>query len=148
LKDALLDYGFYPQPIGDVGISRVDVRDIAEVAALSLTSDGHTGETYNLVGGRAHTGQSTAEVWSRALGKEIKYAGNDLDAWERQSLAYLPAWMVFDLRLMYAFFQEKGLKATPEDIETSTRVLGHAPRSFEDFAAETAKVWTASSTQA
>jgi uncharacterized protein YbjT (DUF2867 family) len=145
-KDALLGYGVYPQPIGDVGMSRVDVRDIAEVAALALTSDGHAGKTYNLVGPRAHTGQTTAEVWSKALGREIRYGGNDLDAWERQSLAYLPAWMVFDFRLMYAFFQEKGFQAAPEDVESLTRVLGHAPRSFEDFAAETAKTWTASST--
>ncbi|HXM76965.1 MAG TPA: NmrA family NAD(P)-binding protein, partial [Thermoanaerobaculia bacterium] len=28
-KDALLQYGVYPQPLGDAGLSRVDVRDIA-----------------------------------------------------------------------------------------------------------------------
>lgn len=147
VKEGLLGHGVYSQPIGDVGLSRVDVRDIAEVAALALTSDGHAGKTYNLVGPRAHTGQSTAEAWSRALGKEIRYAGNDLDAWERQALAYLPGWMVFDIRLMYALFQDKGLKATPADVETLTRVLGHAPRSFEDFAVETAKAWAASQTR-
>jgi uncharacterized protein YbjT (DUF2867 family) len=144
LKEALLGLGVYAQPIGDVGISRVDVRDIAEVAALSLTSDGHAGKIYNLVGPRALTGRSTAEIWSRALRKDIRYAGNDLDAWERQSLAHLPAPIFFDFRLMYAFFQEKGLKATPGDVETLTTILGHAPRSFEDFAEETAKAWTAS----
>ena len=38
-KDAMLGHGVYPQPFGDVGLSRVDVRDIAEVAALALTTD-------------------------------------------------------------------------------------------------------------
>lgn len=143
VKDALLQYGMYPQPIGYVGLSRVDARDIAEAAAIALTTSGHEGQTYNLVGPDVHTGKSTADVWSRALGKSVVYGGNDLDAWEQQSLQYLPAWMVFDFRLMYAFFQKNGLKATPTDIERQTKLLGHAPRSFEDFTRETARTWKA-----
>ena len=38
---------------------------------------------------------------------------NTIEAWEQQSLQYLPAWMVFDFRLMYAFFQEKGFEPRP-----------------------------------
>ena len=140
-KDAMLKYNIYPQPIGDLGLSRVDVRDIAEAAAIALTTPGHEGQTYNVVGPQAHTGKSTAEVWSRALGKTIAYGGNDLDAWEQESLQFLPGWMAFDFRLMYAFFQDKGLKATRADVERQTKLLGHAPRNFEDFAAETAKLW-------
>ncbi len=140
-KDAMLNYGIYPQPIGDLGISRVDVRDIAEAAAIAFTKPGHEGQTYNLVGPDAHTGKSTAEVWSRALSKTMSYGGNDLDAWEKQSLQFLPEWMVFDFRLMYKFFQEKGFKATPADIDRQTNLLGRAPRRFEDFALETARTW-------
>lgn len=142
-KDALLKYGIYPQPLGDVGTSRVDVRDIAEAAAITLTTSEHEGEVYNLIGPDAHTGSSTAEVWSRELGKPISYAGNDLDAWEQQSLQFLPAWMVYDLKLMYAHFQKNGLQATPEDIKRQTKLIGHAPRRFDDFARETAEMWNA-----
>jgi uncharacterized protein YbjT (DUF2867 family) len=140
-KDALLQYGVYPQPIGDVGLHRVDVRDIAEAAAITLTSSGHEGQTYDLVGPEAHTGQSTAEVWSRALGREIKYGGNDLEAWEKQSLQYMPDWLVYDFKHMYAYFQAKGMKASPGAIDRQTRLLGHAPRSFGAFATETASAW-------
>ena len=143
VKDALLKSGVYPQPIGGVGISRVDVRDIAEAAAIALTAKGHEGQKYNLVGPRPWTGADTAEAWGRALGRKIAYAGDDLDAWEAQSLQYLPPWMVFDFRLMYAFFQKSGLKATGADVDRLTKLLGHAPRSFEDFAAETAFAWRA-----
>jgi uncharacterized protein YbjT (DUF2867 family) len=142
-KDAMHQYGVYPQPLGGAGVSRVDVRDIAEAAAIALTTGGHEGQTYNLVGPEAHTGQSTAAVWSRVLAKPIAYGGDDLDAWEKQSLQYLPAWMVFDFRMMYAFFQKNGLKAAPADIDRQTRLLGHPPRRFEDFAKETAAAWTA-----
>jgi uncharacterized protein YbjT (DUF2867 family) len=140
-KEAMIKHGVYPQPIGDVGLSRADVRDIAEAAAIALTTPGHEGLTYNIVGPDVLTGESTAEVWSRALGKTISYGGNDLDAWEKQSLQFLPAWMVFDFRLMYSFFQDKGLKATQSDIERLKKLLGHSPRNFEDFAMETARMW-------
>ena len=143
-RDALLKYGVYPQPLGDAGVSRVDVRDIAEAASIALTEDGHAGQTYNLVGPDAWTGAKTAEVWSRALGRPVSYAGNDLDAWEKQSLQYLPDYVVFDFKLMYQFFQETGFKATPGDVERQTKLLGHPPRRFEDYVRETALAWKAS----
>lgn len=140
-KDALLQYGVYPQPLGSVGLSRVDVRDIGEAAAIALTQPGHEGETYDLVGPTAVTGEYTAKVWSEVLGKPVTYGGDDLQAWEKQQLQYLPDWMVFDFREMYDFFQKHGLKASAEAIDRQTRLLGHAPRSFEAFATETGKVW-------
>ena len=50
LKDALTMAGIYPMPLGQAGISAVDIRDIAEATAIALTSDGHYGKTYNLNG--------------------------------------------------------------------------------------------------
>jgi len=142
-KDAMLAYDVYPQPFGDVGLSRVDVRDIAEAAAIALTTGAADGETINLVGPDVLTATATAATWGGVLGRKIAYGGNDLDAWEKQSLAFLPAWMVFDFRLMYAFFQEKGLKAAPADVTRLTALLGHPPRRFDEFAAETARSWSA-----
>ena len=87
------------------------------------------------------TGPSSAEIWSRALGRTVVYAGDDLDAWEAQARRMLPPFLVFDLRLMYELFQKSGFMASPGDIERLTRLLGHAPRRFEDFAREMAAVW-------
>ena len=140
-KDALMDYGVYPQPIGDIGLTRVDVRDIAEAAVLSFLKSETEGQTYVLAGPDVLTGKTTAEAWSRALGKPIVYMGNDLDAWEKQILEYLPPWMVFDFRLMYDYFQKKGLKALPEDMARQEKLLGHAPRLYENFVKETALAW-------
>lgn len=141
-RDAMLSHDVYPQPFGDAGLSRVDVRDIAEAAAIALSSDAAVGETVNLVGPELCTATSTAATWGGVLGRKIAYGGNDLDSWEKQSLAYLPAFAAFDFRLMYAFFQEKGLKATPADVARLTALLGHSPRRFDDFAAETARAWS------
>jgi uncharacterized protein YbjT (DUF2867 family) len=140
-KDVLLQYGVYPQPLGSTGVSRVDVRDIAEAAAIALTTSNQEGETYDLVGPEAVTGPSTAKSWSEALGKPIAYAGDDLDAWEKQQLQYRPPWMVFDFRHMYEHFQKDGLIATAAAIARQTKLLGHAPRGFDAFAKETAAAW-------
>ena len=143
-KDVMLQYGVYPQPLGSKGSSRVDVRDVAEVAVAALTTGAHNRKIYNLVGPEAVTGESTAAEWSRALGKTIKYAGDDLDAWEAQNRAYLPPATLYDFKLMYAFFQREGFQATPADLAQLTSVLGHPPRAFAAYASEMAKAWKGS----
>jgi hypothetical protein len=95
------------------------------------------------VGPDAHTGESTAQVWSRVLGRDVRYAGDDLDAWEKQFLQYLPEFMVFDFRQMYEFFQTNGFKGRPETLARQNKLLGHAPRSFDAFVEETAAAWKA-----
>jgi uncharacterized protein YbjT (DUF2867 family) len=143
-KDVILNYGVYPQPIGNAGISNVDVRDIAEVAVAALTTNAHNKKIYNLVGPDVMTGDRMAAEWSRALGKPIRYAGNDLEAWEAQNRAYLPPTTLYDFKLMYAFFQEDGFKATPADLAQLTSVLGHPPRAFGAYADELAAQWKSS----
>jgi len=142
-KDAILQYGVYPQPIGDIGLSRVDTRDIAEAAVRALTEDGHSDKTYALVGPQAVTGADCAAAFSKALGKPVAYAGNDLAAWKKSMAPYMPAWAVYDYALMYASFQAKGLKATPAQLAETRTILGHEPRSYGDFVKETAGTWKA-----
>ena len=138
-----IERGFYPEPVGSHGVSRIDVRDIAEVAAAALTTAGHDSKTYDLAGATAWTGPATAELWSRVLGKPVVYAGDDLDAWEAQARQFLPPWLAFDLRRMYEHFQRHGLPADPGTVAATTRLLGHPPREFEAFVRELAAGWNA-----
>ncbi|HVL69852.1 MAG TPA: NmrA family NAD(P)-binding protein [Vicinamibacterales bacterium] len=141
-KDVIVQHGVYPQPIGSAGLSRVDVRDIAEAAAIALTTAAHEGQTYDLVGPEVVTGESTAAAWAAALGRDVVYGGDDLEAWEQVQLQYLPDWLVFDFKEMYRYFQQHGLKASADAIARQTALLGHAPRPFRTFAEETARQWT------
>src|SRR6202522_844581 len=141
LKDPLTNAGIYPIPLGDVGVSVVDIRDIAEATAIVLTSDGHTGETYNLNGPEALSGPKAASIWSKLLGKEIRYAGHDMDAFEEQMRNSAPPWSAFDIRMMFQGYLERGVVAETGDVEELTKLLGHAPRRYEDFPAETAALW-------
>jgi uncharacterized protein YbjT (DUF2867 family) len=141
LKDALMGPGIYPIPLGITGIAAVDIRDIAEAAAISLTEDGHDGQTYDLVGPTLIDGPSNAEVWSRLLDKKIKYAGHDFDQWERTMRGKVPSWMAFDLRMMFQGYFDRGFASTETEVARVTKLFGRAPRSYEDFAAETAELW-------
>jgi hypothetical protein len=58
-----------------------------------------------------------AELWTDTLGRKVRYAGNDLDAFEKNVKARTPAWMAYEMRAMM--------------------------RRYRDFAAETAQVWQA-----
>ena len=140
-KDALLQYNVYPQPLGSKGLHRVDVRDIAEASVIALTQSGHAGQVYDLVGPDRITGPRCAELWSKALGKTIAYGGEDMDVWEKTNSQWFPAFVAFDYRLMYEFFQREGLLATPQAIDRLSKLLGHTPRSYEAFVDETAKMW-------
>jgi uncharacterized protein YbjT (DUF2867 family) len=141
LKDALTKTGIYPMPLGQVGISAVDIRDIAEAAAIALTSDGHFGKTYNLNGPEVLSGPKVASIWSGLLGKEIRYAGDDMDAFEEQMRKRAPSWSAFDIRMMFEGYLERGFIAEDGDLETLTELLGHTPRRYEDFAKETFVQW-------
>ena len=143
LKGALLGPSIYPMPIGTAGICAVDIRDIAEVAAISLTQDRHEGQTYDLVGPSLISGPGNAATWSKLLGREIKYTGHNFDQWERQMRASAPAWTAFDLRTMFQGFFDRGFASTETEVARVTKLLGHAPRTYQDFAVETAALWKA-----
>ncbi|MFZ0663244.1 MAG: NmrA family NAD(P)-binding protein [Acidobacteriaceae bacterium] len=141
LKDMLTGAGIYPIPLGTDGICAVDVRDIAEAAAISLTGEGHEGQTYDLVGPALVSGPGNAAIWSKVLGKEIKYTGHDFDQWEAQMRSMVPAWTAFDFRTMFEGYFERGFASTAGEVARVTKLLGHAPRSYESFAEETAASW-------
>ncbi len=129
----------YPQPLGGRGVNRVDVRDIAE-AAVNALLEGTCG-VVPLNGPRGLTGDDAARVYSELLGRPVRYAGDDLDAWEARAGAAFPAWMVPDLRVMYDFFIRNGAHASGRDFAAQEALLGRAPRRFEIFAAELAEDW-------
>jgi uncharacterized protein YbjT (DUF2867 family) len=141
LKDPLTKAGIYPMPLGDVGVSVVDVRDIAEAAAIVLTSGEQSGKTYNLNGPEVVSGPKAASIWGEVLGKKIQYTGHNMDAFEEQMRKRAPSWSAFDIRMMFEGYLERGFVAEDGDLETLTKLLGHAPRRYEDFARETFLQW-------
>lgn len=139
---AIMAYATYPQPLGNVGLNRVDARDVADAAVNALTQDGFENQEFFINGTDTLTGDSIAAEFSKQLGRPINYAGDDLDAWAKQSQHMMPAWMVDGFKLMYQFFQENGLKATAEELEKQQAIIGHPPRSFADYVTEVTRMWS------
>ena len=145
-KDPLQKAGLYVSPVGDVGVSMVDVRDIADAAVLELLRRDRADTalprvTYELSGPDALTGSSLAALWTDTLGRNVRYAGNDLDAFEKNMKSRAPAWIAYDMRAMMRRYQHDGAVATSADLDRLTTLLGRPPRRYRDFAAETAQSW-------
>jgi uncharacterized protein YbjT (DUF2867 family) len=145
-KDPLLKLGVYGMPIGSKGLSMVDIRDIGAAAAIELLRRARAGtplprETYELVGQDSLTGETIAAIWSEALGRPIRYGGDDLVGMEQRMKAMLPSWHAMDLRLMLNRYQTDGAVASAADIARLTSLLGRSPRSYRDFARDAAAQW-------
>jgi uncharacterized protein YbjT (DUF2867 family) len=133
-------YGIYPTPLGSIGLNRIDVRDVADCAVAALTGSGFGG-TYALHGPNALNGADIAAIYSKHVGRRVRYAGDDLDVWVRHVRKIMPAWLYGNLRTMYRYLQLNGMKAPEADLERQSLILGRNPRSFETFAGELSREW-------
>lgn len=143
IKDAITGYGVYPMPVGDKGLAMIDVRDIAEIAALELLRREQAAEPLsitriNLVGPETLTGTNIASIWSEVLGRAINYGGGDTAAFEQNLKQFMPAWMAYDMRMMGERFLTNGMLPDDGDVERLTTMLGRPLRSYRAFAQETA----------
>jgi uncharacterized protein YbjT (DUF2867 family) len=145
LKADLTELGVYPVPVGNQGVAVVDIRDLAEAAAISLTEEGHNGKMYDLVSSEMLLGPDAAATWTKLLRKEIAYAGHaDFDGFEtRLREKGSPSWLAYDLRVMYQGFVERGFSNTEDQTARFAALLGHQPRTYSSFAEELAREWAA-----
>lgn len=139
VKDVILQHGVYPMPIGSRGVAMVDVRDIAEVAAIELIRrhDAPTKlpiATINVVGPDTLTGPQVAAIWSDVLGRPVAYGGDDPSGFEQQMATFMPKWMAFEMRLMAARYVSDGMIPDDGDRERLTAILGRPLHSYRDFA--------------
>lgn len=141
-EEPVTEHGAYSQPIGNVGLHGVDVRDVAAAAVRALFADKFNGQTYSIVGPELITGNEVARLYSKHLDTTVRYTGDDLDQWMAQQKQFLPDWLVDDLSIMYDHFLKHGLKATADDHAQTQEILGRAPRSYEPFVREVAAQWT------
>jgi uncharacterized protein YbjT (DUF2867 family) len=145
LHDALRA-GYYPQPIGDVGVASADVRDIAEIAALEIARREKSPTplprlAIEIVGPETLTGSAVAEIWSSVLKRPVQYAGNDLAATEEMLAKMVPGWVAHDLCLMFKAFQKHGVVPPVAAQATLERMLGRKLRTYRAFAEEAAASW-------
>ncbi|AOJ17688.1 SDR family oxidoreductase [Burkholderia vietnamiensis] len=139
VRDVIVGHGVYPMPIGGKGVAMVDVRDIAEVAALELIRRNDAPgklpvETIDLVGPDTLTGEQLASIWSEILGRPVAYGGDDPSAFENNLATFMPKWMAYEMRLMAQRYVSDGMVPQSGAVERLIEILGRPLRTYRAFA--------------
>lgn len=141
VKDVITGYGAYPMPVGAKGLAMIDVRDIAEIAALELLRREQSAEPLAL--DRINFGRSGDADWGGYRRHLVRRARPPDPLWRRQYRGlraefkqFMPAWMAYDMRLMGERFLTDGMLPEAGDVERLTKLLGRPLRSYSAFAAE------------
>lgn len=130
-KDYIKNDGQFYAAVGNAAISAVDVRDIAAMAAHALTEAGHEHKIYDITGGEAVTHYEMADIFTRVLGKPVKFINVSPQQMEGAvRAAGFPEWQVGGLIEDYAHYA-RGEAAVVSN--TVPAVTGHASIRFEQF---------------
>lgn len=121
-------------PLGAVGEPFVDVHDIAEVAALVLTEDGHSGQVYDLSGPESLTFAEAVRIISEVSGRPIEYVELSPEEYRAESIAAgYPAEVADMLGVMFELMRA-GILTAPTD--TVEKLLGRPATSFAEYAVQ------------
>ena len=137
---AAIRSGAFYAPHGEGATALIDVRDIAEVAALVLADpSAHQGQTYVLTGAQSLTDAEQAAILTGAIGRPVAYVDvPEAAASEAMAGMGFPALLVDWLMSLNAIVKAGYAAGQSPEVQ---RLTGHAPRSFESFAQEHRAVW-------
>ena len=140
-KDALTSHQTYATPVGKAGLTMIDGRDVAEVAALELLRRERSGdplpaETFELVGPEAFTGESIVRLWSDVLGKQVTYAGDDLEAVQTAFRTAMSSADAYSLAMIFRGIVQDGVLGASGAADQLVGMLGHPLRTYRAFAEE------------
>ena len=118
-------------PAGDGRAAVVARDDVAAVAAVALTEDGHAGQTYGMTGPESLTLYDAAEQVAQAAGRPVSYVPETLEE-ARASRAPSGAadWEIEGWVTSYAAIAAGELEQVSGDVE---RVTGRRPISLAEF---------------
>ncbi len=120
--DRIVETGILAEPwSADTRFSRVDYRDVADVAAIALTEDRLAFGTFELCAPDILTRHGVAELLSQVLGKKVGYATLD-----RNKLGNVPK----DMLTMFEHYDHSGLLGNPLPLRS---ILGREPRTLRAY---------------
>jgi uncharacterized protein YbjT (DUF2867 family) len=123
-------------PVEDTVEPFIDVQDIAAVAVVVLTEDGHHGRTYELSGPESLTFPAAVDAIAEASGRSIEFRDVSPEDYAAALRAEeLPEDLVFFLDVMYRVMREGKIGDVADGVE---QVLGRKPVAFVDWAKRTA----------
>lgn len=125
------EQGAFYGPLGEAQVSYVDARDIASVAAIVLTTEGHQGKAYEITGPQALSYKDVAQEFSSVLGKDVQYVDVPMEAARASMIGSgMSPWLADRLIGLFEFYRG-ALAATVSQVVRE--VTGQEPITFNQF---------------
>lgn len=116
-------------PFGDVKSVAIDPRDIASVAATTLSSEGHYGKTYSLTGPEALTPEEQVHIIGDVLGKKIDFQSIPEKVAREYMIQNIPEAIVDSL-----FTLMNGVRINPQPVlNTVEKITGQRAHTFREW---------------
>lgn len=126
-------------PAAGAHIAMIDPRDVAEAIAVLLTSGAQDGEALPFSGPQAITYDQVAEALTRVAEKPVVFIPVPDDAAYAGMIGSgMPEWLAGNLVTLFGLLRGG---AASEVTDTFERVVGRAPRTFADWAADHASAF-------
>lgn len=126
-------------PVGEARTAFVDTRDIAAVAARTLSESGHAGRAYTLTGKEALTYYEVAAILTSVLQRPIRYTNPSAPMFTlRQLRAGNSPGYALVVTALYSATRTGTAATASHDLQ---RLLGRAPTTLRRFAEDYAHVW-------
>lgn len=149
-KQSMLEHGIFPEPLDEVGSSKVAPWDIA-LAVKNLVADETSkwdGKQVAVGSRKAYKRSEIAQLWSDALGRKVTMRPDDEQGlqefedhfYSQMSNATGAAW-ARDLRLMFQTFAETGFGMNEDEYRLQVELLGQEPDDYEAWIKKTANSW-------
>jgi uncharacterized protein YbjT (DUF2867 family) len=133
-------------PAEGARVAMIDPGDVAEAAAVALSTDGHEGQTYVLTGPEAIAFERVAEKLSAAAGRSIRFVGVPDDAARRALVgAGIPGFVAGQIVAVFGVLRQGAQERTSDAVRALT---GHEPRTFARFARDHASLFHAERAEA
>lgn len=126
-------------PAGSGMVNYIDARDVARVVVELLTTPGHEGKEYEITGQKPMDFYKIAGLFTKELGREIKYARPLTIKFIRQKMLekkQLP--FIVTLSLLYGAARNGKMAHVSAVFK---ELIGEEPRKLEDFIHEYRAVW-------
>ncbi|WP_329336616.1 NAD(P)H-binding protein [Streptomyces sp. NBC_00663] len=117
-------------PFADRPAASIDPADLAEIAALALTTDEHAGMTYELSGPESLTPTEELSLLGRALSRDLRVRPVPPEAARAGMERYGFPPDVVDAILHHTLDDDRGTEVLP----TAAKVLGRPARTFAQWA--------------
>jgi len=119
-----------PYPV-TTRLSLVDLQDVAEAAALVLTTDGHSGATYELAGTEPLSQVEAAAGIGTALDRPVRAEAETVESWrERARAAGMGEYECATLTAMFRYYAAHGLIGNSHVLAS---LLGRKPNDLAAF---------------